>query len=324
MYDAQGSLVCHEKYQNYDPLYEEFNPIVSLLSPSPSPVFTSPAVAKKGLAGKCGPRNESQKCQADLFCINGTCETPAKAYTFLASSKQNDPSIRDCKDFSGPEIKDCTIPESLVNGKCGPQGSGKLFRCYPGQYCTNNGNCVYAKPQQRTQNCDRYSGQGIKNCAREISSKESCFDQDGYKSCPTNKFCLPSGQCVNEQPTSQQSSDACLYFSGSGITNCSRPSTTPRNTTARTLSASTSVTPKLLQTQKDKNINAVKSGKTKWTVNAANAQQCNSMCSGASTGAQTCNAFSYYNNVCTHTDARRSDVIGGGVSQTGATFGYRA
>lgn len=316
MYDAQGSLVCHEKYQNYEPLYEEFNPIVSLLSPTP---LISPAAKPTGLAGKCGRHNERQKCSEGLFCENGICKAPADVYHLLATMTGS--TLEDCQTYSGPGIVNCAISESAINGKCGRQGSGEYFRCPPGQFCTSEGNCGYITPQQSSPNCVGYSGKGIKNCAREISSTDKCFDQDEFKACSANKFCLPSGQCVGQQPTSELASDACLYYSGSGITNCTRPTTTPRAYLAP--AGTTTPQPKYsMTTENNQIIASIKSGKSGSITevpNISSSYACDAACKKSS----TCKAFSFSTNpqTCKNTDALRQNI--NKQYKNGAVYGYK-
>lgn len=179
MYDCQGNFVCKEAYMNYNPLHEEFNPVQNLISPAFSPSFSpavmgprmspaaqlAPTPQVTGLPGKCGSRNNRQKCGPGLFCLNDDCMKPSDVYSQLNSVTGQ--TKADCNEYSGRGIMNCDIGigKNATANKCGWQSDGNLLRCDAGMFCSATGECISTKPPSSSDYCMQYSGEGVKSCS---------------------------------------------------------------------------------------------------------------------------------------------------------------
>ena len=100
--------------------------------------------------------------------------------------------------------------------KCGPQND--YAQCSPGMFCNNNGQCGYdqsfATPGE---NCNLYSGQGIKDCKRKDTTNNKCGPQNDHRRCIPGKYCTEQGLCTSDI---KDMSTNCMRYSGEGIVSC--------------------------------------------------------------------------------------------------------
>lgn len=184
LYDCQGNLVCRETFAN---------------TPSPA-----------AFVANCGPRFDNQSCSDGMFCIEGTCKRGDERDDLMLGAGTK------C-DYSGRGV-DATCAFSKTDPKeCGISKGYK--RCDPGLYCTDAGQCVSDKPVNASTNCTYFSGVGIANCARKVSS-DKCGPNNGYRVCAKGLYCTDDGVCTSDASRVSNMPDNCKLYSGDGIINC--------------------------------------------------------------------------------------------------------
>ena len=107
-------------------------------------------------------------------------------------------------------------------------------------FCNDAGNCVYDQPlSQTTNNCQLYSGVGIRNCNRRVTADNTCGPNYNYRVCNDDQYCAANGTCTKDVKQVSNKPDVCMKYSGKSIVNCAplaAPSSlrTPGTALART------------------------------------------------------------------------------------------
>ena len=185
----------------------------------------------------CGPMQDKNKppiyCEPGLACVAGEC----KRGDFVDDININD--AQSLCSYSGKGIKSDCKWATVGPSKCGVQNN--FTRCEPGMFCSASGECTWDKPNMSSQNCLLYSGVGIKDCARQVSSDNNCGlfvrepnDTPKHRICSAGKYCAAVqrgrttvvGECVADEKflgntrTTPKYKEMCDRYSGEGIVGC--------------------------------------------------------------------------------------------------------
>lgn len=207
------------------------------------PSITNPDNIQK-VCGERFPLNVNGKvmypiCNPGYFCLDGSCKTfdekqeykKYDAYTCTYSGRGIS-----YKEKTG---QNCNF-EVARSDKCGPNNG--FAQCSAGMFCNNKGMCgfesSFATPGE---NCNVYSGIGIKDCKRKETTTNKCGPLNEYRRCSAGKFCTEDGICSSDV---KDKSENCLIYSGEGIENCKispnavLPQTKPKSSNTKSSSTS--------------------------------------------------------------------------------------
>lgn len=195
VYSCQGKMECFEGFTN---------------GPAPAGAGAPKGPEFCGDFDKSGNLVKSKdfKCGPGLFCM----QRDDYAYPVCTTADYRDDiniktGDRACS-FSGAGIKDCVMEKSDTN--CGPLSN---TRCTDGMFCTAEGKCSNFQPLL-SENCNTYSGVGIKGCRRRVSTDMKCGPLAKHRICPANFYCS-NGDCVEKKPAT--SDELCMRYSGDNM-----------------------------------------------------------------------------------------------------------
>jgi len=210
-----------------------------LMPPAPSPSFSltpsklmAPAQSRNmnttGICGNLDKNKGLQYCNDGYFCINDTCNTGDYRDDIIVPFGD-----KSCQ-YSGSGINKSTCQfSSLSDQKCGIQNN--FSRCKGGMFCNDAGNCVYNQPlSQTTNNCQLFSGVGIRNCNRRVTADNTCGPKYNYRICNDGQFCTANGTCTKDVKQVSNKPDLCMKYSGRNIVNCALASAPGTAALART------------------------------------------------------------------------------------------